>query len=350
MAHEFSQRTHDSIVKDMKNRWNLYNDHKHKRDQNVITSADIYESLVSGRLTYPLRHAELWPYILMMGKDADGAWLQERLEKTYKAHQEVIKAREESHTTLEQLKALTFYPKDNYTESIETLFKETVKEFDCGRYTRFDEIILYLKIYLTLMHGGVLPTDFGYDTLARQLKMFLGKYKDKISALPEFERVRRETVMPVPNDEIQKYIDDIFNAAKTATGKSEQQILGKRDLFLDYISKPDRAITDWVNIPLLEQMDIDEVFGWFGDDLAAHRKFLRFLEYRYRKVIENDTMRAVDYSDLPCVKLLYEHYEKRCSELAHRFRLDYRDYDEIKKKYGELLEYMETQQVEGNQH
>lgn len=331
---------HDGDVQKMKSAWNSYKEKRRNRNKGVLGEADIKEIWGTGKINYPLRYAELWPYILMKGKDADGAWLRDKMQNSYREHQEMLRLREASKRNIERLKTLTFYQPESHERDIKEIFECVLQEFDDGKYTRFDEIIQYVQTYLTLMHGKILPNTYGYDFLEKQLNTFLKNHKDKISALPEFERVQRKQIMRFNHKGIQKCINEIFDAAKEVTGTSEKQILEHREKFLKFISNPDRAVTDWVNIPFLCQIDTDKVFEWLGDDFNAHKHLLKFLEYRYRKDFGNDKLHETDYPDFPHVESLHAKYSERCRGLEHSFRLDFRDYSELRDKYGELIQYM----------
>lgn len=331
---------HDESVREMKIFWSSYKERKRNDNTEKLGEADIKESFNTGRITYSLRYAELWPYILMKGKDSDGDWLKEKMRHSYQEHQQHLTAQTKAKRNLERLTKMVFSQSNDCSNDIQELFERSIDEFENGQYTRFDEILQYIQTYLTLMHGKVLPPEYNYGFLATQLKTFLKNHKDKISALPEFDRIQKDQIMKGEDEQVQKCLDDIFDAAKEMTGTSQKQIMENQEKFLKYITKPDRAVTDWVNIPFLCQIDVDKVFEWLGDDLAAHRHLLKFLEYRYRKGFGNDHLHRSDYPDFPYVRSLYEKYNSLCQKLEHQFRLDFRDYNELRAKYGALVAYM----------
>ena len=330
----------DDIVKQFQVVWDGY-----KKDtkslQKSINEVDTAQSLIQNQIVYRLRCPELWPQILIEGNQ-DNEWLVQHLQVDYQKHEERVKRLKLAERNIEKLRNLVFHRTDQSVLNIENLFISLVKEFEQGEYTRFDEIMLYIHIYCALLAEDILPQEYNFDKLVEQLKSFLGKFKNAFSALPDFERVSEEKLLQVGNENVQELILKIFQAAREMTVGIEDKVFHDKNVFLEYINDVGNGLNEYLNVPFLQQMNIEEMFEWLGDDVAVHEQLLHFLEYRYRMVISNSTLQRNDYDDFESVEKLHEKYVKRCKELKHTYRLDCRNYRLLEGKYKKLLDYMKS--------
>ncbi|WP_019552581.1 P-loop NTPase fold protein [Propionispira raffinosivorans] len=328
----------DNIVKQFQVVWDQYKRDK-KPLQETINQVDKAQSFLQNQIVYRLRCAELWPQILLEGNN-DKEWLMQNLQVDYQNHKERVERLKLADRNIEKLKDLVFQRNDQSVLNIEDLFTSLVQDFEQGKYTRFDEIMLYIQIYCALLAEQILPRQYSFDKLGEQLKSFLEKFKDKFSGLPDFERVSEEKLFQVGNENVQDLIRKIFQAAREVTVGLEDKVFHDKNTFLEYINNVGNGLNSYLNVPFLQQLNIDEMFDWLGDDIVAHEQLLRFLEYRYRKEVSNSTLQRNDYDDFESVKKLHKKYVQRCEELNHKYRLDFRNYRLLEEKYEKLLGYM----------
>lgn len=330
----------DNIVKQFQVVWDQYKRNT-KSLQETINQVDTAKSLIQNQIVYRLRCPELWPQILIEGNH-DNKWLMQNLQVDYQKHQERVEQLKLSERNIEKLRNLVFQRTDQSGLNIKDLFTSLVKEFEQGEYTRFDEIMLYIHIYCVLLAEDILPQEYNFDKLVKQLQSFLDKFKNKFSALPDFERVSEEKLLQVGNENVQGLIHKIFQTAREMTVGLEDKVFHDKNAFLEYINNVGNGLNEYLNVSFLQQMNIEEMFEWLGDNIVAHEQLLHFLEYRYRKVSSNSTLQRNDYADFESVEKLHKKYVQRCKELNHTYRLDFRDYRSLKEKYRKLLDYMKS--------
>lgn len=338
--HIFENNKDDNIVKQFQEFWDRY-----KRNtaplQDSITQVDAAPRGFQNQIVYHLRCAELWPQILLEGNNED-KWLMQNLQSDYIEHQKRVERLKRKERNIEKLRDLVFQGTDHSLLSIEDLFGSLFQDFEEGKYTRFDEIMLYIQIYCALLDEKILPREYSFDKLGKQLASFLEKFKSSFSALPGFERVREENLVLVGNESIQGLIREIFQAAKNVTVGPEDKVFHDKNTFLVYIRDAQKGLNEYLNVPFLCQMNIDELFDWLGNDISTHENLLHFLELRYRIGFSNSTLQKNDYDDLGAVDQLHKKYVQCCETMDYTYRLDVRNYRLLKKKYENIFQYMKS--------
>ena len=296
---------------------------------------------------YPeLRGGSIWPKVIFEKAYDDKEWIMKQFLDAHKLYSVKEKERKESNNNLNKLKKYMFYNSDE--KDIKIYFESLLVEFDKGIYTRFDEIMTFIQVYINFMYGKILPKEYNLDNLIRILCKFMDGYKEDIYALPGIERTSKENLMHVNDEKLQKCIYELFEAARLTMGCNLEEVFFNKDKFLAFISEPQRAITDITDIKFLEKLNLDNVFNWLSYDVNEHKKLLKFLEFRYRKNFANDTLHKNDYSEIEYVEKIKMRYDKMLDSLVHSFRLDYRDYREIRDEYVDLEKYMKKE-IAGNQ-
>lgn len=289
-----------------------------------------------------LKGGGIWPKVILEEEYDNKEWLMEQFSEAHKMY--CIKEEErknnirEANNNLNKLKRYVFY---NDTEKdIKGCFENLVKELGEGKYVRFDEIMSFIQIYFRLMHEEILPEKYDREELINILHKLLKEHKGRIYGLSGIEKASKENLMHVDNDELQNCIYELFEAAQRTMGIDAKDIFQKKEIFLSFISERQKAVTDMTDVKFLQNLDINNVFEWLGEDIKEHKKLLAFLEFRYRKDFIDTKMLKNDYSELDYVEDIINRYNKLCNTLVHSYRLDYREFKNIRDKYYSLAEYM----------
>lgn len=306
---------------------------------------DEYKEKVVGRFDsrditiYHLAYDRLWLHIVL-NRNTENQFLKDDLKNDYKIYTEREKQLEKNSSNLSKMLKFVFYRDDKENGDIKECFKSLVNEINEGKYKKFSDIMSYIQIYNRLSINKIIPdNEYNFDKLAKQLELLIDNIKSEKIKIQGGERLVEEKLLKIGNVKINKVIVDIFKAVIEKI--PVDNIFSDKDEFLKFISVVDNAYNKYSEISFLQQMDIDTMFSWLGDDMEEHKKLLKFLTYRYRKTFSNSTLQKNDYADLSLVKDLYEKYNKYCTKLEGKYRVDLLDYQFIKKAYKEMIEYME---------
>ena len=173
-----------------------------------------------------------------------------------------------------------------------------------------------MKLWLDLFHENILPSDYQYGTLEKQLSSFVEQHQEQIHALPALENISKEDIQRVGNNGIQRCVDEIFDIAKEKLECLEARMLHDAEAFCVFVSDRERAVTYAPSVPFLAQLQMSDVLKWLGEEPSNHWNLLRFLEFRYRKNFANDWLHPSDYERLGMSRSLCKKIFSRSRHIA----------------------------------